>query len=837
MFSRSTDNVDYDEIKQFIKENTRKENKTSPVGIPGQVGTEESRSQFEDELYDILKEQHQRINLFIKSKYGEIERRIGALRYQLRQLVASKAWRPYDTQKYTRLGQEANNVGGEIQSLSRYVSTQRMAFRKLLKKYRKWTGSTSLEVRFDSDRFPKIDAKTFVPQFDQILSSFAEIQTLLKQSWRREQKSSQLRDQVHDRRQQHPSLGTSLVDIQHAFKQGKVVEFDARFSMIPTNRRGGTAKYWIHNDNLFEVRVRLLREMEYSSANSNAPIVRQSSGGSLANNRIGRSPSTLEQNGAFVQSVIVDDLDRVRRDQKGATVGLAEYSIDSSPTEAALVVSRGSGAEAAIVARRMADWDVPSIICCDRSEVSESLPNLEAALSEEPSSIKNLKSTSKGDIQKIKKWLAQHPKNEPLASITSRRSRLQGLHSDVDSAFWAILDTNVRIEPRKARSELAEQGAAQQGASFPHATLEIRWEGKSRRPEIVKNLDESHLAERIRGFSTEAYAIYVLYTSWNSAPPVWAPLLEHDIRKLPPKQDRRRFRKDRSALTTESSTQSSAGGPASSVFSAGAIQSSATSIGEPDLATADEAAARSSPKHFHKTNGRKQNEPSKLKRYWNEFDDEEHQRNEYTVLVDPDASSPGVELLSSIFHRAKSLFSRDKSPDNDEENARKPLLSLLNNRDTSSTNDDDDDSSSEETVPHYGTISKAQTRARSSPQLRRRHRTSRRRRRERTLLHTYLACYIVALLLLLASSLLEAYASGSLPHKPPHKSPNRNVANLHAAAAVGVGFSLVFACVGTLLVARREDRLSWAHRVAGWLGLMVVVGWGVGLVVVLGNAV
>lgn len=42
-------------------------------------------------------------------------------------------------------------VGDEVQALSRFASAQVVAFRKIVKKYKKWTGSTTLGSRFSED--------------------------------------------------------------------------------------------------------------------------------------------------------------------------------------------------------------------------------------------------------------------------------------------------------------------------------------------------------------------------------------------------------------------------------------------------------------------------------------------------------------------------------------------------------------------------------------------------------------------------------------------------------------------------------------------------------------
>lgn len=72
--SDHADNIDYDEVKHFIKENTTP-SKGKSISVPGR-GDDKLR-EFQDELFDILADQHQRIDLFVRSKSGEIQRRLG----------------------------------------------------------------------------------------------------------------------------------------------------------------------------------------------------------------------------------------------------------------------------------------------------------------------------------------------------------------------------------------------------------------------------------------------------------------------------------------------------------------------------------------------------------------------------------------------------------------------------------------------------------------------------------------------------------------------------------------------------------------------------------------
>lgn len=70
------DNIDYNDIKRLIKVHTTK-GQAEAIAIPGKDNEAKALQKFEDELYVELREQHQRIDLFVQSKSGEITRRLG----------------------------------------------------------------------------------------------------------------------------------------------------------------------------------------------------------------------------------------------------------------------------------------------------------------------------------------------------------------------------------------------------------------------------------------------------------------------------------------------------------------------------------------------------------------------------------------------------------------------------------------------------------------------------------------------------------------------------------------------------------------------------------------
>lgn len=67
------DNVDYNELKNLIKANTTKD-QAKAIAIPGQVDSQLER--FEALFFNELSNQHDRVDLFVKSKADEVHRRL-----------------------------------------------------------------------------------------------------------------------------------------------------------------------------------------------------------------------------------------------------------------------------------------------------------------------------------------------------------------------------------------------------------------------------------------------------------------------------------------------------------------------------------------------------------------------------------------------------------------------------------------------------------------------------------------------------------------------------------------------------------------------------------------
>ncbi|KAI0205821.1 hypothetical protein F4808DRAFT_180037 [Astrocystis sublimbata] len=175
-------NVDYNSLKHMIRAHTSREQATATaMAIPGQQSKVLTR--FEDAFYLELCSQHNRAGLFVTSKGDEISRRLrhlSGLTHNLmlkcadtRGLVSTKRQR-----RLAKYQAQVEECGDEIRALNRFVDAQTIAFRKILKKYKKWTGSTTLRSRFKDNVLD--DPKSFTHQnFEPLHQEYRQLRTTL----------------------------------------------------------------------------------------------------------------------------------------------------------------------------------------------------------------------------------------------------------------------------------------------------------------------------------------------------------------------------------------------------------------------------------------------------------------------------------------------------------------------------------------------------------------------------------------------------------------------------------------------------------------------------------
>ncbi|KAI1116386.1 hypothetical protein F5Y14DRAFT_81188 [Nemania sp. NC0429] len=180
----SLHNVDYNSLKHQIKVHTTKDQATTTaaIAIPGQQ-QDHALGRFENAFYLELCSQHNRVGLFVTSKADEIARRLRHLSNLVHQLMLRCADdRGLSTKRRRRLVKyhtQIEECGQDIRALGRFVDAQVTAFRKILKKYKKWTGSTNLGSRFKDNVLD--NPKSFTnSNFAPLHLQYRELRTILE---------------------------------------------------------------------------------------------------------------------------------------------------------------------------------------------------------------------------------------------------------------------------------------------------------------------------------------------------------------------------------------------------------------------------------------------------------------------------------------------------------------------------------------------------------------------------------------------------------------------------------------------------------------------------------
>ncbi|KFH41698.1 hypothetical protein ACRE_075960 [Hapsidospora chrysogenum ATCC 11550] len=180
----SLHNLDYNSLKREIKAHTTRD-QAAAIAIPGREDA--ALAKFEDGLYMELCRQHHRVHLFVTSKADETSRRLDALARSIErwtgrcpdELATSEiVKRQRRVAKYER---ELYRLDDDIHALSRFTKAQVVAFRKIIKKYKKWTGSTTLGDRFNEDVLRKPQSFTRL-DFNHLQRRRDEIQTTLREA-------------------------------------------------------------------------------------------------------------------------------------------------------------------------------------------------------------------------------------------------------------------------------------------------------------------------------------------------------------------------------------------------------------------------------------------------------------------------------------------------------------------------------------------------------------------------------------------------------------------------------------------------------------------------------
>jgi hypothetical protein len=440
--------------------------------------------------------------------------------------------------------------------------------------------------------------------------------------------------------------------IQAILDSNSPVEFDAYLSTLPLGRDGKNAVYWVHPDNVVELQILLLQHTR-SFVTQRQP----SSSVSPALSRHSSIPVMSRRN-SFINEAdttvtVADDITRFVAQQSASTFEEREDSVGGQIQEAAVHARWAKGDDANITARFGENDTRQASI--KRKNISAILEGSSTRLS--PKSPFNGEKDSESAVN-IRNWISQCETIKPLTTIASNRARFAETATDMSGFVLATLDKGIRMKKVESLSgSLDDLFPQASSAEFPFAVLCVRQEGFPNST-LIKVLDQSHLVERVRGFSLEYHSVWYCCQPENVVPPFWIPLMQRDIRKVPTAASRRK------AYESSCGSQSTTPQMSTSTGSIGDRTGDLTAVEEhspvrikiPDqLQTPPLSSFRKKRKSAYERAGG----ALPKQKYWSEYDNPSDSEDEgaYVLYIDPNEESTAFKTWQQI----RGLWSRKKS--------------------------------------------------------------------------------------------------------------------------------------------------------------------------------
>lgn len=608
--------------------------------------------------------------------------------------------------------------------MSRFIGAQRLAFTKLLKKYKKWANSDALELRFKSEVLDRPNSFT-VASLDESLDHWTEILQVIRAVRKPPHvHSASLLASITSKNlsppqaRSHPRQSSSVVvsQLEKAASSASDVNFDVAFAEAPIGEAGARAVYWVHQDQLIELQVVLLQQMRLYLPNaSQVTLASGQSSLSLSPGLTRRSSLSKQAEGQVEKEVdcgviILDNSHDYARRQSTVTVSDSEDATGKSFMQPA-ATARWAASDGALVSLnqpRASGKEGPAKV---RKKHLAALLNVDRDFTPWKSSENSTPidgsfySNTDSDsltAEEARGMLAQHPEIQPLAAIFSKRTRFVGLSNTSSAGQWCMLDSQISISKTTRDDLVGKEWASKlacRGNNFPHAVLEVRQEGMLAKS-IIEVLDKSHLTERVRGFSLSSHAVWQCWKPKSMSPPFWLPLLNRDIRKVPEatpfhRRKPNQIQNTSNRTSTESEYEHTGSSTAVATGESSVTSGPSTPIESPAFGChlAHGPSKKKKKVSYHQDALRKDAAVQiQETRYWNEYDypeDGSDDENGYYIYVDPNATHklPGQKTAEYLVARVQALFVKPKPRDEESQS----LLSPRPSDDSTSSDDDRQD--------------------------------------------------------------------------------------------------------------------------------------------------
>jgi hypothetical protein len=362
-----------------------------------------------------------------------------------------------------------------------------MGFRKILKKYRRWTEDEELKGRF-SDEVTNVEESFYQLDLGYLLDKYIDVQDVLRVAFDASSTSSPPASQV----------SSPASEIEKAVNDGSEVDFDLAFSITPLGSRGSRATYWIHSDHIVEVEVLLLQHMRIRPG-PNASTPHESHSATPQRSHSATNIDTSLGKADASGLLILDHPESFAIKQNASTIGSSEENAGALQVKAAGNARWSSSGDAAVVVGLDGSKEKPRSAKLKRKYVTAFLDPKMPYDHQQDSGPDN--QTDKGTVHfddgttSTRRWLAEHKTVRPIAGVCSKRTRFVSLHNTSAGGMWATLDNDIHMKAslhKDLRGENWFDEAHSSSKRFPHAVLEVRREG-NHSSTLIQTLDRSHL--------------------------------------------------------------------------------------------------------------------------------------------------------------------------------------------------------------------------------------------------------------------------------------------------------------------------------------------------------
>lgn len=381
-------------------------------------------------------------------------------------------------------------AGDEIKSLARFTATQRTAFRKLLKKYKKWTGSSELEDRFRDEVLDSLKSFTKL-DLGPLLDEYSTTRQRIRALYENQVRLSNAKSGTATTTTTTTATSSAIRQLQEVVDSGSKVYFDTNIATVPLGESGTFASYFVHPENIVELQVLLLQYARFYLARSRSNSI--------------ASPITSEE--TFAQNrpecadyhmLVADNLERFVKEQSALTVDDREHKPGMFPQRAKASV-RWNNDEDALACLRSKSGKLKSAFL-RRKHIHDFFDGTADFMAKQDG---NLGDTA-DSIEEVRRELLKDD-TRPLFHFSACRTRLVGDNADDKGMVLATLDTGITI------AQASPKGQDEQTSSFPFSLLLVRQEGTPK-SELFAALDRSHLVS----LSLLTYLVNPILTRMNN---------------------------------------------------------------------------------------------------------------------------------------------------------------------------------------------------------------------------------------------------------------------------------------------------------------------------------